>query len=82
MLSDPLGEGLVFGAKGEIRGGAGGVQRGVVAVRGCGAAILIPLSASLSACALPVAFLLVSLVCDFFQLHRNSVSGQASWSAS
>ena len=61
-LYDPLGRGLVFGAKGEIREGWGGVQRGVDAVRGCGVAILIPLSASLSACAFPFAFLVTSLV--------------------
>ena len=62
-LPDPLGRGLVFGAKGEIReGGGGGVQRGVDALRGCGVASLIPLSASLSACAFPFAFLVTSLV--------------------
>ena len=60
---------LVVGAKGEMR-------EGYPVGRGCWTWLrhchTHPLSANLATFALPFAFLEVSLVCDFCQLHRNS----------
>ena len=59
--------------------GGGGTLRGMIRVLGLTGAILIPMSANLSAFALSLAFLVFYVVWDFCQLHRKSVAGQAAW---